>query len=76
MENASELLKHLRLVDVVETGRIVGTGAYSQVEEVRFNGLKCAGKKLRSARRSAFSLSVSPDQDPLVLSRFAEECVM
>ena len=72
MENAFEELEHLRLVDVVETGRIVGAGAYSQVEEVRFNGLKCAGKKLHSV----FLDQASPDQYRPVLSRFAQQCAM
>ena len=72
MENASEKLKHLRVIDVVETGRIVGTGAYGYVEEVRFNGLKCAGKKLGDF----FLNHTSPDKRRWMLSRFVEECVM
>ena len=72
MEEASEQLKHLPLVDVIETGPIVGAGAYGQVVGVRFNGLKCAGKKLQGIVYG----QTSPDHHPLRLSRFVEECVM
>ena len=72
MENASEKLKHLRLIDVVETGRIVGIGAYGYVKEVRFNGLKCAAKKLGDF----FLDHISPDKRRWMVSRFVEECVM
>ena len=72
MENASEKLKHLRVVDAVEMGRTVGTGAYGHVEEVRFNGLKCAGKKLDYV----FLNQTCPDNRRWMLSRFVEECVM
>ena len=72
MENASEQLKHLRVFDVVETGRILGTGSYGQVEEVHFNGLKCAGKKLHSY----FFDQTSLVERQSILSGFVEECIM
>ena len=72
MENASKQLKHLRLVDVVFTGRIIGAGAYGHVLEGRFNGLKCAVKKLSEF----IHVQTPPDERRSMLSRFVEECVM
>ena len=72
MENASELLKQLRLVDVVETGRILGSGAYGQVVEVHFQGLKCAGKKIHSMLLN----QSPPDTRRAMVSRYVEECIM
>ena len=64
-------LRGLNLVSIEETGKMIGSGAYGQVVEVRLSGLKCAGKRLH---RMFFQES-PPDQQRAILTRFAEECL-
>ena len=71
MSAISEQLKELTLTDVVETGRVLGSGAYGEVVEVRLSGLKCAGKKLHGV----FFQQSPPSEQRAIVSRFVEECV-
>ena len=71
MEIVSEQLKQLTLDNVVETGRKLGAGSYGEVVEVRFSGLKCAGKKLHGQ----FFNESPPHEQRAIASRFVEECV-
>ena len=71
MEIVHEQLRQLTLDDVVETGRKLGSGAYGEVVEVSFSGLKCAGKKLHGE----FFYESPPEQHRAIVARFVEECV-
>ena len=71
MAAISEQLKELTLTEVVETGRVLGTGAYDKVVEVRLSGLKCAGKKLHGV----FFQQSPPSEQQAIVSRFVEECI-
>ena len=67
---AEKLLEKLTIksTSVKETGRVLGTGAYGQVVELKVNHLLCAGKKLEFSR-------CSPNELESVLMKFADECI-
>ena len=68
-EDAADPLQDLLLSDVEVSGRELGAGSYSSVLELRYKGLKCAGKKLH---RSLYDqgLAIGPE----ILERFGVEC--
>ena len=43
------VLQRFALSDVRPTGRILGVGSYGSVEELKVNGVVCAGKRLHEA---------------------------
>ena len=57
-------LERFRLAGVEETGVEIGRGSYAAVVELRFRGLKCAGKKLYPHLYGGVGM----------LQRFEEEC--
>ena len=63
-------LEAFQLSGVTETGVEIGRGSYAVVVELRFRGLKCAGKKLH---RQLCHESSRAERDS-VLRRFEEEC--
>ncbi len=63
-------LRRFQLSGVTETGVEIGRGSYAVVVELRFRGLKCAGKKLH---RQLYHESSRAERDS-VLRRFEEEC--
>ena len=71
-ENASKL-KQLNFVDVVVTGKKIGSGPGGEVIEVCFNELKCAGKKphtvIHPGKRSS-------DAQRTSVSGLVQECAM
>ena len=71
MSKCFDELKDLTLTDVVQTEKKLGSGAYGEVVEVRFCGLKCAGKKLHSL----FFDQSPPSDRRAIVSRFVKECV-
>lgn len=68
-EEISDPLQDLLLSDVEVSGRELGVGSYSSVLELRYKGLKCAGKKLH---RNLYEqgLAIGPE----ILERFGVEC--
>ena len=48
----SPSLYRFHLEGVRDTGRVIGEGAYAVVKELKFRGLKCAGKKLHDKSAS------------------------
>ena len=57
-------LQRFRLAGIEETGVEIGRGSYAAVVELRFRGLKCAGKKLYPHLYGGVGM----------LQRFEEEC--
>ncbi len=66
---ATDLGSYL-LVDLRETGNVVGDGAYATVKELDFRGLKCVGKKIHPI---LYELA-KPEERADMLQRFAAEC--
>ena len=67
---AESSLKRFILEGVRDVGCTVGSGAYGNVLEYEFRGLKCAGKKLHCLLIE----HASPTQRADMLRRFEEEC--
>lgn len=55
-EKYSEL-KEFFLQNITRTGISLGTGAYGDVEELSWNGTKCAGKRIHDSLLSVSSSS-------------------
>ena len=68
-EEVPDPLQELLLSDIEVTGRELGIGSYSSVLELRFKGLKCAGKKLHRTLYDQ-GLAIGPE----ILERFGVEC--
>ena len=66
----SERLASFALRGVTEVGEEIGRGAYAIVVEMRYRGLRCAGKQIHSE----LYRSASPEGKDAVLRRFEEEC--
>jgi len=65
----SDPLQDYLLGDIVVSGRELGLGSYSSVLEMRYKGMRCAGKKLH---RTLYEQGVS--EGPGILERFGTEC--
>lgn len=65
----SDPLQDYLLGDIVVSGRELGLGSYSSVLEMRYKGMRCAGKKLH---RTLYEQGVS--EGPEILERFGTEC--
>ena len=63
-------LRRFELSGVHDTGREVGCGSYAVVKELKFQGLKCVGKKIHD---ELFN-SATPQEQAAMLERFAGEC--
>lgn len=64
-----EKLENLSITGVTETGEEIGRGAYATVVKLKYQGLKCAGKKLHGLYESG-----NECRKQLILNRFNEEC--
>ena len=62
-------LQSFVLSEVRATGRKLGEGSYSSVEELKVKGLVCAGKRLHKALVELGNAGVEK-----IVSRFLEEC--
>ncbi len=63
-------LRQFQLQGVRETGRTNGHGSNATVEELKYYGLKCVGKKVHGLLYN----SASPLEQANLLERFADEC--
>ena len=63
-------LQRYRLAGVQDVGTELGRGSYAAVVELRFRGLKCAGKRLH---RTLYG-NASPVEQQGMLQRFESEC--
>ena len=61
-------LKHLQLVNVTDTGKVIGSGAYGQVIEVYVHGTLCAAKEIHP-------ILIKHDDAEQVKRSFQAECV-
>ena len=61
-------LKKLQLVDVSETGKVIGKGSYGQVIEVYMQGTRCAAKEIHP-------ILITHDDSDRVKRSFQIECV-
>lgn len=62
-------LQEFMLENVSRTGVHLGTGSYGEVEELCWNGTKCAGKCLHDTL-----LGHTPDTSSVIAARFVAEC--
>lgn len=69
LDDVPDALQEYLLRDIEVSGRELGTGSYSSVLELRYKGMKCAGKKLH---RSLYDQGVA--MGPEILERFGTEC--
>ena len=69
LDDVPDALQEYLLRDVEFSGRELGVGSYSSVVELRYKGMKCAGKKLH---RSLYDQGVA--MGPEILERFGTEC--
>ena len=69
LDEVPDALQEYLLRDVEVSGRELGVGSYSAVLELRYKGMKCAGKKLH---RSLYDQGVA--MGPEILERFGTEC--
>ena len=67
---AASGLRSFELSGIHDTGREVGRGSYAVVKELKFQGLKCVGKKIHD---ELFN-SATPLEQAAMLERFAGEC--
>ena len=65
----SDPLQDYLLDDIETSGRELGVGSYSSVLEMRYKGMRCAGKKLH---KTLYGQGVS--MGPEILERFGTEC--
>lgn len=69
LDEVPDALQEYLLCDVEVSGRELGVGSYSSVVELRYKGMKCAGKKLH---RSLYDQGMA--MGPEILERFGTEC--
>ena len=69
LDDIPDALQEYLLRDVEVSGRELGVGSYSSVLELRYKGMRCAGKKLH---RSLYDQGVAIG--PEILDRFGTEC--
>ena len=69
LDDVPDALQEYLLRDVEVSGRELGVGSYSSVLELRYKGMKCAGKKLH---RSLYDQGSATG--PEILERFGTEC--
>ena len=69
LDEVPDALQEYLLRDIEVSGRELGVGSYSSVLELRYKGMKCAGKKLH---RSLYDQGVATG--PEILERFGTEC--
>ena len=62
--------KEFQLEGIEEMDKLLGNGSYATVVEMRFRGLKCAGKKVHSLFYDKFS----SEEKERILQRFGREC--
>lgn len=67
--DGEDILQEYLLSDVEFTGQELGVGSYSSVLELRYRGMRCAGKRIHS---TLYEQGVSAG--PQILERFATEC--
>ena len=71
--NLRSQLRHYNLPDVMETGRVLGKGAYGKVLEMKLpDGTMVAGKKLHD---TFFESGNDPTHARSLKERFEQECV-
>ena len=69
LDEVPDALQEYLLREIEVSGRELGVGSYSSVLELRYKGMKCAGKKLH---RSLYDQGVATG--PEILERFGTEC--
>ena len=69
LDEVPDALQEYLLHDIEISGVELGVGSYSSVVELRYKGMKCAGKKLH---RSLYDQGVA--MGPEILERFGTEC--
>ena len=65
-------LDHCLLLELEETQRVLGRGAYGEVIELLLHGTKVAGKKIHNIY---FDSTNDPDYVKSMKERFQQECV-
>ena len=65
-------LDHCLFLELEETVRVLGRGAYGEVVELLLHGTKVAGKKIHNI---LFDSTNDPDYVKSMKERFQEECV-
>ena len=69
MDETAHILQEFLLEDVEISGRELGVGSYSSVLELKYKGMRCAGKKIH---RSLYDQGVAVG--PEILERYEKEC--
>lgn len=69
MDDSTHVLQEFLLDDVEISGRELGVGSYSSVLELKYKGMRCAGKKIH---RTLYDQGVAIG--PEILERYEKEC--
>ena len=69
MVDCDEILQEYLLDNIEVSGRQLGVGSYSSVLELKYKGMKCAGKKIHP-NLYEHGVSIGPE----ILGRFGNEC--
>ena len=69
MDETAHVLQEFLLEDVEISGRELGVGSYSSVLELKYKGMRCAGKKIH---RTLYDQGVAVG--PEILERYEKEC--